>query len=111
VLPLTVTNDILAVWSPSGDRIAFGRQSSNRLAGLGSQIWLVNADGNNARPLTEDPGVNYGALGWSADEQWLVSLRWDLNTPNAVPEVWLVNSTTSERRKLLTNAWQPIWFP
>ena len=110
-LPLTATNDILGMWSPSGDRIAFGRQARNRLAGLGSQIWVANADGTHERALTEDAGINYGAISWSADGQWLVSLRWDLNTPNAVPEVWLVNSTTSERHKLLTDAWQPTWFP
>jgi Tol biopolymer transport system component len=118
-LPLTVTNDILGVWSPSGDRIAFGRQARTGgagigVGGLGSQIWTVDANGQNARALTEDPGVNYGAISWSADGQWLVALRWDLNTPNAVPEVWLVNSTSSnpsDRRKLLTDAWQPMWFP
>ena len=111
VLPLSVTNDILGVYSPGGDRIAFGRQVQNRLAGFGSQIWIANANGSNAHALTKDAGVNYGALSWSADGQWLVSLRWDLNTPNAVAEIWLVNSTTSERRKLLTDAWQPTWFP
>ena len=111
VLALSVTNDILGVYSPGGDRIAFGRQARNKRAGFGSQIWIANADGGNAHALTEDAGVNYGALGWSADGQWLASLRWDLNTPNAVPEVWLVNSTSSERRKLLTDAWQPTWFP
>ena len=111
VLPLSTTNDILGIWSPQGDRIAFGRQAHNPLAGLGSQIWVAAADGTNPHALTQDAGVNYGALGWSADGQWLVSLRWDLNTPNAVPEIWLVRSDTGERHKLLTDAWQPTWFP
>ena len=87
---------------------AAGAQPSGRhgFANMGGRC-----DGSNARALTEDAGVNYGAIGWSADGQWLASLRWDLNTPNAVPEVWLVNSTTGERRKLLADAWQPVWFP
>ena len=40
------------VWSPDGSRIAFSRQSPS--GGSDYEIWVMDADGNNQRQLTDD---------------------------------------------------------
>lgn len=42
-------------WSPDGTQIAYVKGGGYVGEGLGSQIWLMNADGSNQRPLT--PGT------------------------------------------------------
>lgn len=111
MLTLSITNDSSAAWSPLGDRVAFGRQVRGGPGGFGAQVWVMNADGSNPRALTADAGFNYGALNWSADGQWLAALQWNLTEPNAIAEIWLVDSQTGSRRRFVVNAWQPVWFP
>ncbi len=111
VLTLSMTNDASAAWAPQGDRIAFGRQVRGGPGGFGAQVWVMNADGSNARALTVDAGFNYGALSWSADGQWLAALQWNLTEPNAIPEIWLIDTQTGNRRRFVGDAWQPLWFP
>lgn len=56
-------DDVSAVWSPQGDRIAF--LSARR--GNGYEIYLMNADGGNQRPLrAASPVVPFG-FEWSPD--------------------------------------------
>ena len=110
-LPLSNTNDASAVWSPVGDKIAFTRRSSTTVSGAGAQIWLKPADGIAATALTSDAGFTYGALGFSPDGNWLTALRFDLNQPNAQPEVWLMRIDGTDKRQIATNATQPAWLP
>ncbi len=44
-------NDREPVWSPDGSTIAFTRQSAAETGRLGNEVWLVDADGKNARKL------------------------------------------------------------
>lgn len=111
VLTLSVTNDASAAWAPQGDRIAFGRQVRGGPGGFGAQVWLMNADGSGSHALTTDAGFNYGAINWSSDGQWLAALQWNLTEPNAISEIWLVDSKTGNHRPFVANAWQPLWFP
>jgi Tol biopolymer transport system component len=55
-------DDVNALWSPQGDQIAF---ASNR-RGTGYEIFLMNADGSNQRPLRAD-GVHTFEFVWSPD--------------------------------------------
>ena len=57
------------VWSPDGAEIAFDYldpQSS------GDQIGIMDANGQNARPLTDIPDVRYSFLDWSPDGTKLI---------------------------------------
>ncbi len=110
-LPISNTNDASAVWSPVGDKIAFTRRSSTVAAGAGAQIWLKPANGTEASALTHDSGYTYGALGFSPDGGWLAALRFNLNEPNARPEVWLLRVDGSDKRLIAANATQPAWLP
>ena len=71
----------------------------------------MNADGSQSRALTNDAGFNYGALNWSADGRWLAALQWNLTEPNAIPEIWLIDTQTDKRHRFVGDAWQPLWFP
>jgi len=112
VTALSTTNDAGAVWAPQGDRIAFGRQvPQDGSAGPGAKIWVMNADGSDARVLASGAGLNYSALSWSADGHWIATLLWDLSQQNSVGEIWLIDSHTGNRFRLARDAWQPAWFP
>ena len=50
-----------AVWSPDGERIAFRRVIGDRV-----DIYLMNADGSDVRPLLEAPGTDQDPT-WSPD--------------------------------------------
>ncbi|HEX8500275.1 MAG TPA: hypothetical protein VF659_06765 [Pyrinomonadaceae bacterium] len=56
-------DDVSAVWSPQGDKIAF---LSNR-RGAGYEIFLMNADGTNQHPLRDASPVYTAGFGWSPD--------------------------------------------
>ncbi len=57
------TDDAVPVWSPQGDRIAF--VSDRR--GEGYEIYLMNADGSNQRPLRAENPVRAFDAQWSPD--------------------------------------------
>ncbi len=74
------------VWSPDGSQIAFVR---NFLAdGVPrADIYVMNADGSNVRPVTSDPARAYGPL-WSPDGTQLVFGSWRSGGGN----LYIVNS-------------------
>jgi hypothetical protein len=67
-LPGTTKGDMNPLWSPDGQMIAFTRGPSSGLIGAPGpyNIMLTNADGTNARQLTEGMEVNY-AQAWMPD--------------------------------------------
>jgi TolB protein len=57
----TASNDTAAFWSPDGSKIAF---TTDR--GGNHEIFVMGADGGNARRLTTSPGIKRSAV-WSPD--------------------------------------------
>ncbi len=60
-------DDYDPAWSPDGKQIAFLRFDS-----LGEQIWIMGANGNGAKKLTNDDGVFHGNLAFSKDGKSLL---------------------------------------
>jgi len=108
--------------SPNGQSCAFtwNRQVSYRGEG---QIWVMNADGSNQRPLGSAAAYDYD-LAWSPDGSTIAFARWDNPDPNArsanradwISSLWLVDVESGQERQLLGSAgqyahWSPRWLP
>ena len=66
VLAPQESNSSQPAWSPDGKLIVYVKQSSD-----GSQLWIMNADGTQAQPLSEDDGF-YSHPRWSPDGKTIV---------------------------------------
>lgn len=102
----STANNLQAVYSPDGNQIAF-RSDRN-----GGGIFLMDADGENVKRLT-----NFGFYpSWSPDGKAIVFCTEDFEDPmnrGVVSYLWTVNITDGERRKLTDtqDAIQPNWSP
>ena len=101
------TEDTGAVWSPDGEWIAFARKVAR--APVGKQVWLMRADGSEARPLTSDPESNYSNLSWSADGETLLLQRFAI-VGGSRPEVWLLAVESGELSQVARPASAPVWL-
>jgi TolB protein len=92
--------DYRPVWSPDGQKLAFGRYRD---------VWVMNADGSDQRRLTPNPQGDDWPV-WSPDGQQIAfgsfrSFNWD---------VWVMNADGSGHRNLTRNRAQdyfPTWSP
>jgi Tol biopolymer transport system component len=123
-----IGNEIVPVWSPRGNKIAFERENDGDRS-----IWVMNADGTRPRQLTTgfDRGFEYPA--WSPDGRritfgqlgtgWIYVMSADGRNPHRVArsrdshaprwsptgkvayfanrQIWLVNPDGSGRRRVL----------
>jgi len=74
-------------WSPSGSRIAFVSRG---------QVWVCDADGRNARALTQGAGDRRDPS-WSADESQVVFVS---GSPGLPGHVWAVELDGSDPKRL-----------
>ena len=92
------------VWSPRGDLIAFTKQTRGRF-----HIGVIGIDGQGERLLTEsylDEGPD-----WSPNGRVITFFR--ERAPGASPELWSVDLTGRNLRRLVTptDASDPAWSP
>jgi Tol biopolymer transport system component len=85
------------VWSPDGNSITFG---SDREGGNKLNVFVMNADGSQQRPLTHfDVPYEAGDTNWSSDGA-TIAFEYDINgmkqsDPDAYAEVWTMNADGS----------------
>jgi Tol biopolymer transport system component len=65
-------------FSPDGTKIAYWHVSYENGQPTGTSVWVMDADGTNARQLT-DPEMYAGDPDWSPDGSWLVFSTHPLN--------------------------------
>ncbi len=82
-------------WSPDGKTIAYTRVTGDGV----SDIWLIGADGTNARALTDDPAKEMDPT-WSPDGGWIGFVR----GPLGQPKITIVKSDGSEEHTLTRGA-------
>jgi Tol biopolymer transport system component len=94
--------DTFPTWSPDGKRIAF---TSTRDGSY--NIYVMDADGKNAKQLTKHQGQYSYCAEWSPDGRRIVYNLRDGNNILAV----LLDPDTGSKRPLVPNAWDPAWSP
>jgi Tol biopolymer transport system component len=118
-------------WSPDGTKIAFESSraldgSNNSNIGFIGNIWVINADGSSARPLTQLTATFCFRAVWSPDGSKIafVSGRALDGSDNAnssgaslVSNIWLMNADGSGVKPLTqltasqSDSDEPVWSP
>lgn len=111
-------NDELPAWSPDGTKIAF--QSSR---GLGTDIFVADADGGNIRRLTDGNGRVHASPAWSPDSRQIAFesnrhqvIAPDSGIPKAEPEIYVIDVDGAHLRRIThvgptALASKPTWSP
>lgn len=76
VTPAGIDSASEATWSPDGGRVAFvvptGDPTAERAEDWNEEVYVMNADGTDARRLTTAPGNDHWPPSWSPDGERLV---------------------------------------
>jgi dipeptidyl aminopeptidase/acylaminoacyl peptidase len=92
--------------SPDGKKLVFVSELNGS-----RDIWIADADGQNAVPLTDDPGTE-DQPAWAPDSHQIVYAAFPKEGGSF--DLWLVNTDGSGRRRLTTtpaNEIFPAWHP
>ena len=105
-------DDSSAAWSADGQRIAFRRKEfEGARAGPTKQIWVMDADGSNQRPITSELGFDYGQPGWSPDGRYLLFHRFPLKGPDIVLSIWVADVESGQSWEIVSPGQRPVWLP
>jgi TolB protein len=103
--------DTAAAWSPDGQWIAVVRRElSNPDEAKNLQLWVMRADGSQARRLTSQVDALYGPLSWSPDGKYLLFHQYVLKKQKQ-PDIWLLNIQTGELQVVASPGYWPAWLP
>jgi Tol biopolymer transport system component len=104
--------DANPVFSPDGANLAFGRKYLDIARWTpGRQLWLMHADGAEARPLTDEANFNHYDFAWNPTGDQLAYVRFNKDTLTEPPEIWLINADGSNATQLITGGYSPQWVP
>mgnify|MGYP000148725923 CR=1 FL=1 len=104
-------------WSPDGQQIVFVSQriDTNKNAKFdyddAAQLYVMNADGTEQRPLLDRPDESYLGPAWSPTGRWIVFNRYNRDRKKITVE--MLDLSTGEMRLLLDHgrcggfAWSP----
>jgi Tol biopolymer transport system component len=94
-------------WSPDGSRIAFHVNTND----LNGSQFIMDADGQNAKRLTDTPNVCDGPPAWSPDGKYIAFGR-GYPLENDRTELWMMNSDGTNQHRVGTfSGDQPCWSP
>ena len=100
--------DSVPAWSPDGQYIAFGRRALG--TGASRQLWIMRADGSEARALADDPTINHGPPAWSADSRYLLFQQIPQDHLSSDPQIWRIEIETGVKEQLASSGMQPAWL-
>jgi nickel/cobalt transporter (NicO) family protein len=99
---------VLAAWSPDGAAVAVVRRDLS--IPRGDQIWIMRADGSQARSLTDIPAVLHGSLNWSPDGQYILYDLYLLDSFPLQSRLEMINIDTREITNLKRIGYDPKWI-
>ncbi len=97
-----------ARYSPDGKQIAFHRVYNDT-----SELWLMNADGTNAKALTNSAIDEYSPA-WSDDGHWLAYTAGSGSDGQGTFDLYMMRSNGTGKRRVLAAAntqMEPMWLP
>jgi Tol biopolymer transport system component len=98
------------VWHPTEDLLLIAQRPL--LGTYSKQLWLVRlGERVTTEALTADQNLSHGAYSWSPDGQQVVFQRFELEAPNATPQVWAWERESGQMRLIAENAALPAWLP
>jgi Tol biopolymer transport system component len=104
--------DVEPSYSPDGSLIAFERKFLDAEHwSFGRQLWIMNADGSDPHPITDEADYNHYDLAWSRDGQSLAYVRFNQAKLSDPPELWMVNIDGSNPVQLVIGGYSPVWIP
>ena len=124
----TDSTDVSPVWAPDGQYIAFiSRRDDNPIAFTSKRydnydIYVMDADGENPRNLTQNPNDDARSPVWSPDGQHIAfhSRRDDNPTASTSnrygkDDIYVMDADGENLRNLTQNPdahdWEPVWSP
>lgn len=97
----------LAAWSPDGEQIAVVRRDLS--IPRGDQIWVMNADGSDARMLTNDADTLHGSLNWSPDGKYVLYELYALENFPFASNLQVLDVESGEVNDLDIDGFMPGW--
>ncbi|MBN8582154.1 MAG: PD40 domain-containing protein [Anaerolineae bacterium] len=97
----------LAAWSPDGETIAVIRRDLS--IPRGDQIWVMNADGSDARMLTNDTDALHGSLNWSPNGKYLLYELYALEVFPFSSRLQVLDVESGEVKDLEIQGFNPKW--
>ena len=93
--------------SPDGTRIVYCSSRDS----IYSQIYTVNADGSNAKRITNiGTGDACGPV-WSSDGKKIAFYAFALSNPSRNPEIWVMDPDGSNQKRIADHGLDPTWSP
>jgi ABC-type nickel/cobalt efflux system permease component RcnA/Tol biopolymer transport system component len=97
----------LAAWSPDGEMIAVVRRDLS--VARGDQIWVMRADGSDARMLTNDTDALHGSLNWSPDGKYLLYELYALESFPFSSRLQVLDVDSGKANDLGIDGFNPKW--
>lgn len=105
-------DDSSASWSPDGEQVAFRRKEfEGERASPAKQIWVMDAQGANQRPITNALEFDHGQPTWSPDGRYLLFHRFPLRGPDIVLSIWVAEVASGQSWEIVSPGQRPLWLP